>query len=101
MREKALEGAYDTRAHELIRNDLELLVRNAMTFNMPKDEAHYRAKILLVVGTRYLDYFKDLLDCSEEYLVNNNLEDVWVSRKKQFYCDLYEHYLEYILNFRQ
>ena len=56
-----------------MKADLELLVRNAMNFNMPKDEAHYRAKILLVVGTRYLDFFRDLLGCSEEYLVNHNL----------------------------
>lgn len=73
MREKALEGAYDRNPYELIRADLELLVKNAMTFNMPKDEAHYRAKILLVVGTKYLEFFKEFICCSEEYLVNNNL----------------------------
>jgi predicted nucleotidyltransferase len=64
MREKSLEGAYDTNSYELMKADLELLVRNAMTFNMPKDEAHYRAKILLVVGTRYLNFFKDLIECT-------------------------------------
>jgi hypothetical protein len=64
-----------------------------MTFNMPKDEAHYRAKLLLVVGTRYLEFFRELLGCSEEYLVNHNLEEVYQARKKQFYSDLYEHYL--------
>jgi predicted nucleotidyltransferase len=64
MREKSLEGAYDTHSYELMKADLELLVRNAMTFNMPKDEAHYRAKILLVVGTRYLNFFKDLIECT-------------------------------------
>lgn len=37
MREKAIEGAYDEQPYELIRGDLELLVKNAMTFNMPKD----------------------------------------------------------------
>ena len=37
MREKAIEGAYDRNPYELIKADLELLVRNAMTFNMPKD----------------------------------------------------------------
>jgi hypothetical protein len=68
---------------------------------MPKDEAHYRAKILLVVGTKYLTFFKDLIECSEEYLVNNNLEEIYSVKKKQFYNDLYEHYLEYLLNFKQ
>jgi hypothetical protein len=37
MREKAIEGAYDRNPYELIKADLELLVRNAMNFNMPKD----------------------------------------------------------------
>jgi hypothetical protein len=89
MREKALEGAYDRHPYDLMKADLELLVKNAMTFNMPKDEAHYRAKILLVVGIRYLEFFRELICCSEEYLVNNNLEDVYSIRKKQFYSDLY------------
>lgn len=44
-----------------------------MTFNMPKDEAHYRAKILLVVGTKFLEAFKELIECNEEYLINNNI----------------------------
>ena len=72
-----------------------------MTFNMPKDEAHYRAKILLVVGSKYLGFFRDMIDCNEEFLVNLNLEDIYLARKRQFYSDLYEHYLEYLLNFRQ
>lgn len=72
-----------------------------MTYNMPKDEAHYRAKILLVVGSRYLECFRDLIECTEDYLINNNLEDIYTARKKYFYGELYEHYLEWLLNFRQ
>lgn len=44
-----------------------------MTFNMPKDEAHYRAKILLVIGTKYLSFFKDIIECSLYFLVNENI----------------------------
>jgi hypothetical protein len=32
---------------------------------MPKEEPHYRAKVLLIVGLRFLEQMKDLLECSE------------------------------------
>jgi hypothetical protein len=64
MREKAIDGFYDKKSYENIKGDLELLVKNAMIFNMPKDEAHYRAKILLVVGTKFLETFKELIECN-------------------------------------
>lgn len=54
MKEKVVEGAYDEKPYELIKADLELLVDNALKFNMPKDEPHYRAKILLIVGSKFL-----------------------------------------------
>lgn len=37
MREKVADGKYDNDTYNLIREDLELVVRNALTFNMPKD----------------------------------------------------------------
>lgn len=67
---------------------------------MPKDEAHYRAKILLIVGTKFLDSVKDLLQCNEEFLVNEDLQEIFTIRRKQFYMDIYEHYLEYLLNYK-
>lgn len=100
MREKAVEGKYDSDPYLLITNDLELLVRNAMTFNMPKDEAHYRAKVLLVLGSKFLERVRDLLQCNEEFLVNEDMQALFAARKKQFRIDVYEHLLEYLLNFR-
>lgn len=37
MREKVVDGKYDNDTYNLIREDLELVVKNALTFNMPKD----------------------------------------------------------------
>jgi hypothetical protein len=54
MREKAADGWYDKNPYELLLADLELIVKNAMTFNMPKDEPHYRSKLLLIVGSKFL-----------------------------------------------
>ena len=64
MREKVVEGAYDTNPSQLIKEDLELIVQNAMSFNMPKDEPHYRARILLICGLKFLEEMKSLLECS-------------------------------------
>lgn len=61
MREKILEGAYDCNSFETIRKDFELIVKNALTFNMPHDDAYYRAKILYIVGLRFLNHVKKII----------------------------------------
>jgi hypothetical protein len=43
---------------------------------------------------------KELLECSEEFLVNGNLQEVYGKKKKEFYADIYHNYLSYLLNFK-
>jgi hypothetical protein len=100
MREKVSEGAYDDSPYSLIKQDLELLVNNALQYNMPKDEPHYRAKILLIVGLKFLEHIQDLLECTEEFLVNENPQEIYQAKRSKFYLDLQINYLSYLLNFR-
>lgn len=50
MKEKCLEGKYDEDPEKTIKNDFQLIISNALKFNMPKDAAHGQAKILKVLG---------------------------------------------------
>lgn len=82
MREKAADGTYDDNPYVLMKEDLELIVQNAITFNMPKEDPHYRAKILLIVGSKFLESVKELLECSEAFIINGNLLDIFNTKKK-------------------
>ena len=54
MRIRATDGHYDENTYAKILDDITLISKNAMIFNMPKDEPHYRAKIMLIICKRYL-----------------------------------------------
>jgi hypothetical protein len=60
-----MSGQYDNSAYEEFCKDIELIAKNAMTFNMPREEVHFRAKLLLIVSFQFLKMFKDLLYLSE------------------------------------
>lgn len=70
MAEKIIAGSYDEAPYHGLVSDLELITSNAMTFNMPKDEVYYRAKVLLVIGKRYLEVMRPIIECSEQFLLD-------------------------------
>jgi hypothetical protein len=49
-----LEGQYDSSPYKSIYFDFNLIVNNALKFNMPKDPAHVQAKILKILGEKAL-----------------------------------------------
>ncbi len=54
MREKAVQGYYNEQTYEKLLRDVCLISNNAMTFNMPKEEVHYQAKILIIMASHFL-----------------------------------------------
>lgn len=50
MKEFAEQGAYDEDPYKSTESDFQLIVKNALEFNMPKDSAHFQAKILKIMG---------------------------------------------------
>ena len=42
-------------------------------FNMPQDDAYYRAKIIYIIGTIFLNRFRHYLDNAERLTININL----------------------------
>jgi hypothetical protein len=44
--------------YESILNDFKLIIKNAFTYNMPKDQPHYQAKILNIMGELAFRYMK-------------------------------------------
>lgn len=38
--------------YKKIKDDFSLIISNALTYNMPKDQPSYRAKILNIVGLK-------------------------------------------------
>jgi len=58
MKEKCLQGKYDVNPFKMIESHFQLIISNALKFNMPKDAAHGQAKILKILGEKALDKFK-------------------------------------------
>lgn len=56
MKDKANEGYYDEKSFEKISTDLNLIIFNALQYNMPKDDAYFQAKILKIMGNRLLEH---------------------------------------------
>ncbi len=54
MKDKANDGSYDENSYEKITKDLNLIIYNALQYNMPKDDAYFQAKILKIMGNRIL-----------------------------------------------
>ena len=54
MKEKSQEGLYDEDSAYKITQDLNLIVENALQYNMPKDDAYFQAKILNILGNKAL-----------------------------------------------
>lgn len=50
MKQKAHQGKYDDDPIRKINADFQLIISNALKFNMPKDPAHVQAKILKILG---------------------------------------------------
>ena len=57
MYERCLEGAYDQDTKEAISKDFHLLISNALKYNMPKDQPHYQARILKILGQHTIEKF--------------------------------------------
>lgn len=49
-----MEGEYDDNPFKKLSSDFNLIVSNALKFNMPKDTAHVQAKILKILGEKAL-----------------------------------------------
>ena len=58
MYERCYEGCYDVNTLIEIKRDFELIVSNALKYNMPKDQPHYQARILNVLGQFAFDKFR-------------------------------------------
>lgn len=54
MKEKAIQGQYDHNAFRQLSSDFNLIISNALKFNMPQDPAHVQAKILKILGEKAL-----------------------------------------------
>ncbi len=61
MVERCHEGLYDEGSWEGIRKDFQLIISNALKYNMPKDQPHYQARILNILGEQVLNKFKNEL----------------------------------------
>ena len=64
MKEKAMEGLYDEDSKEKITRDLNLIVKNALQYNMPKDDAYFQAKIFNILGNKTLEYLENCFNPS-------------------------------------
>ena len=73
MRALCVEGRYDNNPYELLLQDFNLLIDNALKYNMPKDQPHYQAKILNVTGSWAFIYFKEVILCSDEEIIYNSV----------------------------
>ena len=62
MKELAQDGTYDYEPFKRIEKDFQLLVSNALKFNMPKEMAHVQAKILKILGEKGLKKFKECFE---------------------------------------
>lgn len=60
MKEKSLQGLYDVNALQCITSDFNLIINNALKFNMPQDPAHVQAKILKVLGEKAISKYSPL-----------------------------------------
>lgn len=60
MKEKSMQGLYDDNALQNITFDFNLIINNALKFNMPQDPAHVQAKILKVLGEKALEKYQPL-----------------------------------------
>ena len=61
MYERCHEGAYDDNTKETLMKDFDLLVSNALKYNMPKDQPHYQARILNILGSYAIEKFDSIL----------------------------------------
>lgn len=59
MYERCLEGAYDESPKESLMRDFELIISNAVKYNMPKDQPHYQARILNILGHHAIEKFTE------------------------------------------
>lgn len=57
MTERCVQGFYDTDSRQKIEEDFNLIVSNALKYNMPKDLPHKSAKIMKIMGDTALDHF--------------------------------------------
>lgn len=59
MYERCLEGAYDQCTLQRVLDDFQLIVSNALKYNMPKDQPHYQARILNILGRHALSKLQE------------------------------------------
>lgn len=57
----------------MIEKEFQLIISNALKFNMPKDAAHGQAKILKVLGEKALDKFKPFFDTDLTSIISGNV----------------------------
>lgn len=63
MRDRVGEGRYDWKGYELLKEDLGLIVRNALVYNMPHDNAYFQAKVLFITGSLLIDRMRSIIEC--------------------------------------
>lgn len=69
MSEKCIDGLYDDNIqkdksytpYELMMKDFDLLINNALKYNMPKDQPHYQARLLNVMGKFTFHRLRDII----------------------------------------
>jgi hypothetical protein len=100
MYERCHEGWYDENSKENLQKDFELIRSNALKYNMPKDQPHYQARILNILGSYAIDKFHNILECSEEDLIKGGLPVSLQEKKRELHREIYDRYLEIILNYK-
>lgn len=100
MREFAESGDYDDEPFKKTEAHFQLIVKNALEFNMPKDQAHFFAKILKVVGEMFLERFKDCFMPNIKDLLTGSIFETIKNLRREFYRFLYDTFPEYLINYK-
>jgi hypothetical protein len=66
MIKRCENGIYDTNSFSSVKKDVDLIVANAMEYNMPKDHVHYSARVLHIMSIQFFNFFKDSFEISDK-----------------------------------
>ena len=100
MREFAQAGDYDDEPFKKIEAHFQLIVKNALEFNMPKDPAHFYAKVLKVNGEIFLQRFKECFMPNIKDLLTGHIFETIKDLRTDFYRYLYDNFPEVLINYK-
>lgn len=94
MIEQCRAGMYDSNSFELVQRDVDLIISNAMEYNMPKDLCHYSARVLKLMMIQFFNFFKPFFELTPTTLITDKtIPQAILDTEKKLFKYIYEHYL--------